>query len=91
MNVEITKMSSRGQIVVPQGLRNELGMKEGAFFAIFGGKDTIILKKLEMPSKEILIKDIGKMAREGKKRAENLGLKESDVPDLIHKIRRVKG
>jgi len=89
MNVEITKMSSRGQIVVPRGIRNELEMKEGTFFAILGSKDTIILKKLETFSKEKILKDVEKLARVGKKRAEKLGIKEIDIPRLVHKLRGI--
>jgi len=90
MEVEITKMSSRGQIVVPQDLRKELKVKEGTLFAIFGSRDTLVLKKIEAPSKEKLIADLEKIAREGRKRAEKLGLKEKDIPKLIHKARGIK-
>jgi len=90
MEVETTKMSSKGQIVIPQDLREEFGLEEGTLFAIMGSNDTIILKKLETPSKEKLIKDLENMAKEGRKRAEKLGIKESDVPGMIEKLRREK-
>jgi AbrB family looped-hinge helix DNA binding protein len=90
MDVEITKMSSRGQIVVPQDLRKEINAKEGTRFAVFGSKDTIVLKKIEMPSKEKLIRSLHKIAIEGRKKAEKLGIKESDIPKLIHRARGVK-
>lgn len=90
MAIEITKMSSRGQIVVPQEIRNKLNMQEGTTFAIFGTKNTIILKKIETPSKEELIKDLEMIAKEGKKRAEKIGLKENDIPNLVHRSRRNK-
>ena len=48
--VEITKMSSRGQVVIPQGLRHKMRLKEGEKFMIFGDKETILLKKLEVPA-----------------------------------------
>ena len=88
MEVETTKMSSKGQIVIPQDLREELNIVEGTMFAVVGNKDTIILKRLEKPSKDSLIKDLENMAKEGKKRAEKLGIKESDIPKLIHRIRK---
>ena len=77
MNIEITKMSSKGQVVIPQGLREKLKAKEGSVFAVFGNNDTLILKRIQMPDKEKLIKDLEKIAKEGRKRAEKLGLKES--------------
>ena len=87
MPAETIKMSSRGQIVIPQDIREELKASEGTIFSVVSAKDTIILKKLLTPSKEDLIKELGAIALDGRKRAEKLGIKESDVPELIHKIR----
>ena len=87
MHAETIKMSSRGQIVIPQDIREELKASEGTIFSVVSAKDTIILKKLLTPSKEDLIKELGAIALDGRKRAEKLGIKESDVPELIHKIR----
>jgi len=90
MEVEITKMSSRGQVVIPLDIREEMKAKEGTLFAVFGSNDTIVLKKVETPSKERLIKDLQQIAKKGKERARKLGIKESDVPDIVHRFRRVK-
>lgn len=43
-------MSSKGQIVVPQNIRKILGLKVGELFALFGEDDTLILKKIKIPS-----------------------------------------
>jgi len=48
--ITITKLSSKGQIVIPKNLRNQLGLKTGEVFALFGENDTITLKKLSIPS-----------------------------------------
>ena len=77
MTIETTKMSSKGQIVIPQDIREEINAKEGTIFAILGSNDTIILKKIETPSKETLIKELTNIAREGRKRAEKLGIKKA--------------
>lgn len=90
MEVETTKMSSRGQIVIPQDIRDEVNADEGTVFAVIGSRDTIILKKLEAPSKEKLIKDLENIAKEGRKRAEKLGIKESDVPRMVERLRKEK-
>ena len=46
---QITKMSSRGQVVIPEGVREELGLGEGSAFVVFARKDAgaILLKQLE--------------------------------------------
>jgi AbrB family looped-hinge helix DNA binding protein len=90
MDIEITKMSSRGQVVIPQGLRDKLKAREGSVFAVFGSKDTLVLKKIELPDKKRLIDDLERIAKEGRKRAEKLGLKESDVPKIVHRLRGIK-
>ena len=88
MEMETTKMSSRGQVVIPENIRAEVSASEGTLFAVVGNKDTIVLKKIGLPSKEALIKDLEKIALEGKKRLESKGFKESNIPSLVQKSRR---
>lgn len=88
--IETVKMSSKGQIVIPQNIREMTHSSEGSVFAVVGSRDTIILKKIQTPSKEEILKRLDAMARDGRKRAERLGIKESDIPDLIHKARVIK-
>ena len=90
MPTETIKMSSRGQIVIPQDIREELKASEGTVFSVISSKDAIILKKIYIPSKEDLIKEIRAIALGGRKRAEKLGIKESDVPELVQKLRKSK-
>ena len=90
MTTETTKMSSRWQIVIPQDIREELNVSEGTIFSVVSAKDAIILKKLSTPSKEDLIKELGAIALEGRKRAEKLGIKESDVAKLVQRARKSK-
>ena len=67
MAIETTKISSRGQIVIPQGIREEINAPEGTLFVIIGTNDTLILKKIETPTKEKLISELDTIAKEGKK------------------------
>ena len=87
MPAETIKMSSRGQIVIPRDIREELKASEGTIFSVVSSKDAIILKKISIPSKEELIKELGAIALEGRKRAEKLGIKESNVPELVQRVR----
>jgi AbrB family looped-hinge helix DNA binding protein len=90
MGIETTKMSSKGQIVIPRNIRENIQASEGSLFTIINDKDTIILKKIKTHSEDELIADFKKIAAEGKKRAEKLGIKETDVPNLINKSRKEK-
>jgi AbrB family looped-hinge helix DNA binding protein len=44
---ELTRASSKGQIVIPTTIRNKLGIKEGSVFGITSRKNMIVLKKLD--------------------------------------------
>ena len=82
-NIEITSVSSRGQIVIPQSLRNKLKIKEGEKFVIIGEDNTIILKKLEVPSFSGLDKLLAKTRSFAKKNE----LKEEEIIQALKKAR----
>ena len=48
-DVETTKMSSKGQVVIPEDIRTRLGLKPGAQFVVVGDNDTVILKVITAP------------------------------------------
>ncbi len=56
--LEITTVSSKGQLVIPQGIRDNLGIKTGDLFAVASSNDILILKKLNNPIKEADIKTL---------------------------------
>jgi AbrB family looped-hinge helix DNA binding protein len=47
---EVTTISEKGQVVIPQSIRKKLGIKPKNKFLVYGRGDTIIMKKLELPS-----------------------------------------
>ncbi len=50
--VEFTKISSKGQVVIPRSIRDELGIEEGTPFAVWSKGDEILLKKVAIPAKK---------------------------------------
>ena len=46
---EVTTVSEKGQVVIPQSVRKELGMKPKTKLLVFGKGDIVIMKKLEHP------------------------------------------
>jgi AbrB family looped-hinge helix DNA binding protein len=88
MAVEMIKMSSKGQIVIPQDIRAEIRASEGTMFAVVSGRDSIVLKKVATPSKEELIHELKEIAKEGRKRLEAKGIKESDISGIVEKSRK---
>jgi AbrB family looped-hinge helix DNA binding protein len=58
---EVTTISEKGQVVIPQSIRKELGIKPKNKFLVYGRGDTIIMKKLELPNLKKEWEDIFKM------------------------------
>ena len=88
MTVEMVKMSSKGQIVIPRDIRAEICASEGTMFAVVSGRDSIVLKKVATPSKEELICELKEIAKEGKRRLEAKNIKEEDITNIVHKARK---
>ena len=45
--IEVTKMSSKGQVVIPKEIRENLKLKEGDKLIAYNKGDLIILRRLE--------------------------------------------
>ncbi len=61
---EMVTMSSKGQIVVPKEMRKEFGLETGTNFAIFGKDDTLILKKVNVPTAKEVFEKVHKWGTE---------------------------
>ena len=85
MNTEFTRLSSRGQVVIPQGIREEMGLKEGTPFAISAKKNLIILRAMEAPDIE---KEWDRIFAWGRKYAKEKGITPEDVDRAIDELRR---
>lgn len=46
---EITTMSEKGQVVIPQDLRKHLGIKPKTRFIVFAIDGNIVMRKLDIP------------------------------------------
>ena len=52
---ELTRISSKGQVVIPAKVRNKLGLKPGSFLAILTRpeEDVVVLKKVDDKSLQV--------------------------------------
>lgn len=82
-NVSTTKMSSKGQVVIPENIRKNLNFKAGTQFVVVGDKDVVILKSITPPSIDEFDKLIAKVRKDGEK----AGLKKTDIAEAIKKVR----
>ncbi|MEK6888574.1 MAG: AbrB/MazE/SpoVT family DNA-binding domain-containing protein [Nanoarchaeota archaeon] len=83
-NIEVTSISSRGQVVIPQNLRDKLKIREGEKFVVIGEDNTIILRKLEMPS----FKGFDKLLAKTREFAKKNELKEINVEQAVRNARK---
>ena len=81
-----TKMSSKGQVVIPEDIRKRLKLKTGSQFVVMGENDVVILKTIKPPSMAEFDALITKARSQGKK----AGLKQSDITAVITKARAGK-
>ena len=48
-SIATTRLSSKGQVVIPEQVRNRLGLKTGDQFVVVGEDDAVILKSITAP------------------------------------------
>ena len=81
-----TKMSSKGQVVIPEAIRKRLNLKTGARFVVGGDNDVVILKNITPPSLE----EFDELILKARKAGEEVGLKKTDIKEAIRKVRKAK-
>jgi len=81
-----TKMSSKGQVVIPEEIRKRLGLKAGSQFVVVGEKDVVILKAISPPSME----EFDRLILEVRRQARQSGMRRSDITGAIAKVRGLK-
>jgi AbrB family looped-hinge helix DNA binding protein len=79
-------MSSKGQVVIPEGIRRQLRLKPGARFVVVGDKDVVILKEITPPS----MAEFDRLIVEARRQARKAGMKRSDVEAVVAAVRRRK-
>lgn len=79
-----TKLSSKGQVVIPENIRDHLKLKEGDQFIVMGQGDAVILKAITPPSMD----EFEELLTEARSAARKARGKPSDVKLAIKKLRR---
>ncbi len=85
-SIDVTRLSSKGQIVIPFDVRTTLGLAAGTRFVVYGQGDTIFLKRIGKPSREEnrrLLADSRKLARTSR-------LKKGTLGQVVAKVRETQ-
>ncbi len=78
-----TRLSSKGQVVIPEDVRQRLGLKAGDQFIVVGEGDVVILKTISPPS----MKDFDVLVSKARNQVRRAGMKPQDVAAAIKKVR----
>ncbi len=78
-----TRMSSKGQVVIPEEIRERLGLQAGTQFVVVGNRDVVILKAISPPS----LKAFDDLVSRVRRQARRAGLRRSDVKAAVKKVR----
>ena len=81
-----TRMSSKGQIVIPEAIRKRLNLKKGAQFVVVGEDDVVILKAISAPTMDTF----DTLIMQARQQAKLAGLKRADIAEALSKARGSK-
>ncbi len=79
-----TRLSSKGQVVIPQDVRDALGLETGTRFVVLFDGDIVILKRIDMPTRSEMLALLAKVRRQ----ARRSGMRPADVARAVRDVRR---
>jgi AbrB family looped-hinge helix DNA binding protein len=82
-NPATTTLSSKGQVVIPEVVRDRLGLKPGAQFVVVGDRDVVILKVIHKPD----LAEFAEIVGQARKAAKKAGVKRKDVERAVRRVR----
>ena len=85
-NLATTRLSSKGQVVIPEEIRDSLGLKTGVQFVVIGKGDSVIFKTISPPSFD----EFEDLLGDARKQARRVGLKITDIGKAIKRVRKNK-
>ena len=85
MDIELTRPSASGQVVIPKAIRKEMNITKEDRFLVFGKDDTIVFKRIEKPTIEKSFNELVKPLRETVK-AEKFT--QEELKEIIKEIRK---
>jgi len=78
-----TKLSSKGQVVIPEEIRRRLGLEEGTHFVVVGDRDVVILETIAPPA----MAEFDELVRTARGAARKAGIRQADVERAVAKAR----
>ena len=85
MPQELIKMSSKGQLVVPQRIRERQHFGPSDLFAAFEVKDGIVFKRIRIPDVKV---EFSKLSKELARQFREKGVREEDAEEAVRWTRK---
>lgn len=82
--IATTRMSSKGQVVIPEEIRSKLGLHAGAQFVVMAARGAVVLRQLTAPS----MAEFDAIVSTARATARRTGMKKSDILAAIAKVRK---
>lgn len=82
-SVATTKMSSKGQVVIPEQVRKALNLQEGTQFVVVGEGDVVILKTINPPR----VDEFDAIIEQARAQARATGMTPLDVATALRESR----
>lgn len=83
MEFEVATVGERGQMVIPQHFRQEIGLHKGDKFMVLQRGDMLVLKRLQAPS----MQDFDRMLKKAHAHAKKHGLQPRDAEEALRSVR----
>lgn len=79
-----TRLSSKGQVVIPEEVRRTLGLNEGDQFLVIGQGDAVILKTITPPK----IEEFQELLSQARAETRKARITKADLKSAIARVRR---
>ncbi len=82
-DVVTTRLSSKGQVVIPEPIRQRMSLKPGVRFVVVCDADAIVLRPITAPS----LDEFDSLIAKARRAAREAGLRRSDITAAIKAVR----
>ena len=56
--IDVTRVSDKGQVVIPKEIRDRLGFKEGTKLIVVATEDAVVLQRIEAVAGKIRVREL---------------------------------
>jgi AbrB family looped-hinge helix DNA binding protein len=81
--IATTRLSTKGQVVIPEAIRERLHLEAGTQFVVVAEGDVVVLKAISTPS----MSEFDSIITKARKQASASGLTEQDIDDAVRDAR----